>query len=69
MNLKDLWNLYEADKRILGFSSHTMKAYALQLNMLVLDLGDLELEGISLILLKDYLARVSERLKPSSLGH
>ncbi|MDQ0874385.1 site-specific recombinase XerD [Paenibacillus sp. V4I3] len=69
MNLKDLWMLYEADKRILGFSSHTMKAYALQLKMLVLDLGDLELEEISLVLLKDYLARVSERLKPSSLGH
>lgn len=46
-----------------------MKAYALQLKMLVLELGDLELEKISLILLKDYLARVSERLKPSSLGH
>ncbi|MEC0270471.1 tyrosine-type recombinase/integrase [Paenibacillus anseongense] len=69
MNLKDLWMLYEADKRILGFSSHTLKAYSLQLKMLVLELGDLELEEISLNILKDYLAKVSERLKPSSLGH
>ncbi|NRF95626.1 tyrosine-type recombinase/integrase [Paenibacillus frigoriresistens] len=69
MNLKDLWMLYEADKRILGFSSHTLKAYSLQLKMLVLELGDLELEEISLIILKDYLSRVSEKLKPSSLGH
>ncbi|SFL06883.1 hypothetical protein SAMN03159341_10351 [Paenibacillus sp. 1_12] len=35
MTLKDLWMLYEADKRILGFSTHTMKAYFLQLKMLV----------------------------------
>ncbi len=69
MTLKDLWMLYEADKRILGFSAHTMKAYFLQLKMLVSELGDLEIEEISLNLLKDYFARVSERLKPSSLGH
>jgi site-specific recombinase XerD len=69
MTLKDLWKLYEADKRILGFSTHTMKAYFLQLKMLVREMGDLEIEEISLNLLKDYFAKVSERLKPSSLGH
>jgi hypothetical protein len=57
MTLKDLWMLYEADKRILGFSTHTMKAYFLQLKMLVRELGDLEIEEISLKLLKDYFAR------------
>lgn len=31
MNLRELWWLYEADKRIQGFSPHTLKAYALQL--------------------------------------
>jgi site-specific recombinase XerD len=69
MTLKDIWKLYEADKRILGFSTHTMKAYFLQLKMLVREMGDLEIEEISLNLLKDYFAKVSERLKPSSLGH
>ncbi|GGA14271.1 hypothetical protein GCM10008018_68920 [Paenibacillus marchantiophytorum] len=69
MTLKELWMLYEADKRILGFSSHTMKAYFLQLNMLIRELGNLEIEEISLNMLKDYFSRVSERLKPSSLGH
>jgi hypothetical protein len=68
MTLKELWMLYEADKRILGFSSHTMKAYFLQLNMLIRELGNLEIEEISLNMLKDYFARASERLKPS-LGH
>lgn len=48
MTLKELWMLSEADKRILGFSSHTMKAYFLQLNMLIRELGNLEIEEISL---------------------
>jgi site-specific recombinase XerD len=46
-----------------------MKAYFLQLKMLIRELGDLEIEEISLNLLKDYLAKVSEQLKLSSLGH
>nr|WP_256224230.1 hypothetical protein [Paenibacillus sp. 1_12] len=37
--------------------------------MLVRELGDLEIEEISLNLLKDYFAKVSGRLKSSSLGH
>jgi site-specific recombinase XerD len=69
MQLNELWKLYEADKRILGFSPHTLKAYSLQLRMLSCPIGILEIEDISLNLLKDYLAKLSERLKPSSLGH
>lgn len=69
MNLSDLWKLYKADKRILGFSPHTLKAYSLQLNVLIREVGDLELEEVTLPLLKEYLAKQSERLKPSSLGH
>jgi hypothetical protein len=34
MYLSELWNLYKADKRILGFSPYTLKAYSLQLNVL-----------------------------------
>lgn len=30
MNLRELWRLYEADKRIQGFSPKTLKAYILQ---------------------------------------
>ncbi len=69
MNLSELWSLYKADKRILGFSPHTLKAYSLQLNVLTREIGDLELEDVTLPLLKEYLAKQSERLKPSSLGH
>lgn len=59
-----MWNLYKADKRILGFSTHTLKAYSLQLNVLIREIGDLEIEDFSLPLLKEYLAKQSERLKP-----
>jgi site-specific recombinase XerD len=69
MRLKELWILYEADKGILGFSQHTLKSYFLQLKMLMREIGNLEIEEVSLNLLKDYLAKQSERLKPSSLGH
>lgn len=69
MNLRELWRLYEADKRIQGFSPLTLKAYTLQLRMLVGELGDLNIGEVTLQLLKEYLAKQSGRLKPSSLGH
>lgn len=69
MKLNELWKLYEAEKRILGFSPHTLKAYSLQLALLIRGIGDLEIEEITLNLLKEYLAEQSIRLKPSSLGH
>ncbi|OAB43277.1 tyrosine-type recombinase/integrase [Paenibacillus glacialis] len=69
MYLSELWKLYEVDKRIQGFSPYTLKAYSLQLKMLVGELGDLKIEEITLLELKEYLARQSGRLKPSSLGH
>lgn len=42
MKLDELWMVYEADKRILGFSPHTLKAYSLQLKMLIREIGNLE---------------------------
>ena len=69
MKLSELWQLYLADKRIQGFSPFTLKAYSLQLNVLIREIIDLELEEVSLSVLKEYLAKQSERLKPNSLGH
>ncbi|GGE02612.1 tyrosine-type recombinase/integrase [Paenibacillus nasutitermitis] len=69
MNLSELWKLYEADKRIQGFSPNTLKAHTLQIKMLVTELGDLDISDVTLNLLKEYLAKQSGRLKPSSLGH
>lgn len=47
MRLMDLWMLYEADKRILGFSPHTLKAYFLQLRVLIREIGNLEIEEVT----------------------
>lgn len=69
MKMSELWLLYEADKRILGFSPYTLKAYSLQLKVLIREVGNLNIEEIALTLLKEYLARQSESLKPSSLAH
>ncbi|UKS25544.1 hypothetical protein LOZ80_28745 [Paenibacillus sp. HWE-109] len=69
MNISQLWKLYEADKRIQGFSIQTLKAYALQLKMLVNELGDIHISDVILQLLKEYLTKQSDRLKPSSFYH
>lgn len=69
MNLSELWRMYEADKRIQGFSPKTLKAYSLQHKMLMLELGDLVITEVTLTMLKEYLAKQADRLKPSSLGH
>ncbi|WP_332249114.1 phage integrase SAM-like domain-containing protein [Paenibacillus zanthoxyli] len=69
MNLSELWSLYEADKRIQGFSPKTLKAYALQHKMLMLELGNLNVTEVTSNMLKEYLAKQAVRLKPNSLGH
>ncbi|WP_262495636.1 tyrosine-type recombinase/integrase [Paenibacillus sp. B2(2019)] len=69
MKLSELWHLYEADKRIQGYSPRTLNAYVLQNKMLMTELGDPEIAEITLPMLKQYLAKQAERLKPSSLGH
>lgn len=69
MKLSDLWRLYEVDKRIQGFSPYTLKAFSLQMKMLICELGDLDLGEITLHLIKEYLSKQPGRLKPSSLGH
>ncbi|RXS99700.1 hypothetical protein EIZ39_26130 [Ammoniphilus sp. CFH 90114] len=45
---------------MLGFSPHTLKAYNLQLNVLTCEIGDLELEDVTLWL-KKYLDSREER--------
>lgn len=69
MIMSELWQAYESEKRIQGFSPNTLKAYTLQNRILIRELGDLDISEITLQLLKGYLAKQADRLKPSSLGH
>jgi integrase/recombinase XerD len=48
MKMTDIWMLYEADKRILGFSPHTLKAYSLQFKVLTRVIGNLYIGEVTL---------------------
>jgi integrase/recombinase XerD len=67
--LSKAWESYEADKRIEGFSQQTLKAYRFQATLLIRHVGDRKLETLTTDQLKEYLAKSSEHLKPSSLAH
>jgi integrase/recombinase XerD len=68
MLLSQAWSVYEADKRLLGYSPHTLKAYKLQFKLLIRHFGDIDLGDFSFEGLKQYLV-AQEHLKPASLGH
>lgn len=68
MRLSEAWSAYEADKRLAGYSPHTLKAYKLQSELLMRHIGDKELVEIAFEDLKAYLA-AQNHLKPASLGH
>lgn len=68
MFLSEAWELYEQDKRMHGYSLHTLKGYRIQTNLLVRALGDINIETITFPQLKSYLIS-QNHLKPSSLGH
>ena len=67
--LSKAWELYESDKRIEGFSPQTLKAYKLQSKLLIQHFNDVNIESLTTDQLKEYLAKSSEHLKPSSLAH
>ena len=69
MLLSKAWEKYESDKRIEGFSPQTLKAYRLQSLLLIRYFDDVKIESITTTHLKEYLAKSSENLKPSSLAH
>lgn len=70
MLLSKAREIYESDKRIEGFSQQTLKAYKLQVLLVIRYFEDVKLETINTtIKIKEYLAKSSENLKPSSLAH
>ena len=69
MLLSKSWELYESDKRIEGFSPQTLKAYKLQSKLLIQHFNNVNIESLMTNQLKEYLAKSSEHLKPSSLAH
>lgn len=68
MLLTESYKLYDADKRLLGYSPHTLTAYGLQIKLLIRDIGDVEISTVTYLQLKEYLIK-QEHLKPASVGH
>ena len=69
MILSDAVKAYEADKRIEGFSAQTLNVYRLQAKLLIDHFGNINMNNITTLQLKNYLAESSNKLKPSSLSH
>lgn len=68
MRLSTAWPQFEADKRLLGYSPYTLKAYKLQSRLLAEFLEDPEIEEVKTEDLKGYLISLTH-LKPASIGH
>lgn len=68
MRLSEAWSAYEADKRLAGYSQHTLRAYKLQSELLARHIGNRELADVAFEELKGYLV-AQNHLKPASLGH
>ncbi|RDW15145.1 hypothetical protein CWR45_18455 [Oceanobacillus chungangensis] len=69
MLLSDAAKSYEADKKIEGFSAQTLNAYRIQAKLLIDYFGNININKITTLQLKNYLAESSNSLKLSSLSH
>ena len=68
MLLSQAWETYKSDKQIEGFSPQTLKAYQVQVNLLIRHTGDVKIGSITTEQLKDYFSKSSTASKPSSLA-
>jgi integrase/recombinase XerD len=69
MLLSKEWENYEFDKRIEGYSPHTIKAYKVQLYLLIRYFKDIDIKTLTTEDLKQYLISTGDHLKPASLAH
>lgn len=68
MLLLEAWELYEADKTIERYSVATLRSYKIQMGLLLRHFGNIDIDQITLLSLKNYLIEEGGHLKPSSLG-
>ncbi|MEC2076286.1 phage integrase SAM-like domain-containing protein [Metabacillus fastidiosus] len=69
ISFTEVWQLYRTDKRIQGYFGQTLKAYHIQVTLLIRYFGDIPMKDITKESLKLYLGKVTEVLKASSLCH
>ena len=68
MLLSESWEMYLADRTIERYAVTTLKAHKVQINLLIRHFGDIDIEEITLLGLKNYLIEKGGHLKPSSMG-
>lgn len=68
MLLSEVWRLYKSDKQLEGYSPHTLDSYELQYNLFLRYKGDIPIKDIDYQMMKSYLAKDADRLKPSSIA-
>ena len=68
MRLSEAFQRYLATRTQEGFSPHTIRAYLLQHQVLIREVGDVGLAAVTLDLLRTHLTHHGH-LKSSSLGH
>lgn len=68
MILSVVWKLYKSDKQLEGYSPHTIKSYELQHRLFTEHQGDIDIKEVSYEMIKGYLAKDADRLKPASIA-
>lgn len=53
MLLSEAWELYHADKTIERYSTATLKGYNIQVSLLINHFGDIDIDEITLLKLKN----------------
>lgn len=71
MLLSEAWEAYKMDKQLEGYSPRTIKNNALQIRLLIEDIGDVSINEVTLEVLKKYLynAQQERNLKNTSVNH
>lgn len=68
MLLTEVWEKYQQDKKIEGYSPLILKTYCFQYNLLLRFFGDIDMSKLTTEKLKKYLVQAGEHLKPSTNG-
>src|SRR5690625_365222 len=66
--LSEVWDLYESDKRLEGYSKHTLDSYRLQHRLFIEYQGDMKIQNVTYEIMKSYLSKDAKRLKPASIA-
>lgn len=68
MRISEASQQFLSQRRSEGYSPYTISAYSVQIRLLARDIGDKDIEAVTLQTMREHLAKQTH-LKPASLGH